>query len=302
MALSLNKFVALLLFVTAALFSPAQDEDYKPPVKDYRNDAYFDDYRSKAHGVAAWQIGMLKQGALVVRLKTNGAAIRALQSAGNKTLAERKKAETFIINKNIMRAYAEHFRFCPVYFIYSNSSDSLRKGIRSGIFLDSNLQISPTIVMMEKFYLLAERDMVYTSSIGFVPEDSAAKMKETGNPIKEMSIVLKNKFGHQLKKPFPFFIKDKTFSDFLYTGIAQPAMGGKIYIWISDDNSYLKRKITSDYASEGPAFPVEIRKHNLYRIYKTQVRELNDRLEDYFNKTGSSPAASPEPSIVPYCY
>lgn len=302
MAPLLNKHFILFFLLAVAGCVSGQDEDYKPPVKDYRDVASFDDYRTKSYAVAAWQIARLKQGALVVRLKTNGAAIRALQQDGNKTLAEKKKAETFVINKNIMNAYLNHFRFCAVYFIYSNSSDSLQKGIRSGIFLDSNLQINPSIVLAEKYYLLAERDMVYTSSIGFVPQDTAAKVKETGNAIKEMSIVLKNKYGHQLKKPFPFYIKDKTYSDFYYRGIAQPAMGGKIYIWVSNENTYLKKKVLSDYAANGAPIPVEIRKHNLYKIYKTQVRELNDRLEYYYKESGGANMAEPKAFVAPYCY
>jgi hypothetical protein len=61
--------------------------------------------------------------------------------------------------------------------------------------------------MTEKFYLLAEKDFIYNSSIGFVKEDTAKYVKENGDRSIEVAVVLKNKYGHQLKKPFPFYIK-----------------------------------------------------------------------------------------------
>src|SRR5690606_7913607 len=41
----------------------------------------------------------------------------------------------------------------------------------------------------------------------FVPEDSAKFVTEHGNPTLEMAVVLKNKYGHQLKKPFPYRVQ-----------------------------------------------------------------------------------------------
>ena len=100
------------------------------------------------------------------------------------------------------------------------------KGARSGIFLDTNLVVDPKIELKENFYLLAERDDVYNSSIGFVREDTARFIKETGNASKDAAIVIKNKYGHQLKDPFPFFVINK--STITGTPIVNVMIGGTI--------------------------------------------------------------------------
>ncbi len=215
MARWLNKKYITLLMVTslnAALFAQmvpeVSDEDYKNP-KTHEN------FKKRREAVSSWQINQLKNGALVVRLKTNQTLIDELRKSGKTEEADQKEAEQYLINQNIVRAFNNNYKFSKVYFIFSNSSDALLKGNTSGIFVDSTLRASSTIAMTEDFYLLAERDYVYNSSIGFVPEDSAAKVVEAGNPTREMAIVLKNKYGHQLKAPFPYFIQDRTFSNAL---------------------------------------------------------------------------------------
>lgn len=209
MAQWLNKrFGFLILFVFTIGFSFAQMGVETPVYKDYKDPEQFESFRKKRIIVAAWQINTLKdEGALVVKLKTNNILIDELTKSGHKELALEKQLEQFATNRNIMFAYRDNFTFCKLYFIYSTSTDTLLKGAREGVFLDTNLLVDPSIVMSEKFYLIADRDFAYTSSIGFVKEDSARFVKEEGNPVKLMAIVLKNKYGHQLKNPMPYAIK-----------------------------------------------------------------------------------------------
>ena len=193
------------MFVLSFVFLQAQEGNEYENTNDYKDPKQFEKFRKRRMLISAWQINQLKEGALVIKLKTNLKQINALSQSGNAKAMLEKKAETFIVNKNIMTAYRDNFRFCKIYFIYSNSNDSLLNGSRSGIFLDTNLTIDPTIVMNEKFYLVAEKDFAYNSSIGFVREDSARFVSEHGNPTGEAyDIVIKNKYGHQLKKPFPY--------------------------------------------------------------------------------------------------
>lgn len=203
MVLSLNRFL-LVLFVLSSLVSKAQEE--RTGDKDYHDDT-FKKYGKRAGQIAAWQIQNLKFGALVVRLQTNQRKIEAYRKIGQEKQALEVIAQTQFYNKLIIKAFNKKFDFCKVYFIYANCSDSLLKGVRQGIFVDTTLSVNPSIVMNEKFYILAERDRVYNSSIGFVKEDTAKYVSESGNSSIEAAMVLKNKYGHQLKSPFPFYIK-----------------------------------------------------------------------------------------------
>jgi hypothetical protein len=172
---------------------------------DYKDNKQFKKFYRHRDVTTAWQINQLKDGALVVKLKTNSKQVNALNKIGNTKKAIEKTIETFIVNKNIMMAYLDRYNFSKVYFVYSHFQDSLLKGIRSGIFLDTNLVVNNTIEMKESFYLIAEKDFAYNSSIGFVKEDSARYAVEKGNPSGGMwDIVVKNKYGHQLKRPFPY--------------------------------------------------------------------------------------------------
>lgn len=190
--------VALLLFNFNFVFTQS----------DYINKEQFKHFRTNRILISNWQINQLADsGALVVRLKSNKKAIDALKKSNQLNTAQQIEKQTFLINKKTVSAFARYYTFSKAYFIYDYSSDSLLKDIRKGIFLDTNLQRDFKIEMKEKFYLIAEKDDVVQSSIGWVPETEANKVSETGAPIKTVAIVIKNKYGHQLKRPFPFYIK-----------------------------------------------------------------------------------------------
>ena len=173
----------LIVLVCLVFFNPA----FAQPVtgshgnEDYKEPKSHEKFRKRRITVAAWQINQLKEGALVVRLNTNQILINELKKRGQDDLAEKARLEQAAININTIRAYLHNYKFSPVYFLYSNHSDTLLKGTTSGVFVDSTLKVNPAITMKEKFYLLADNDFVYNSSIGFVPEDSAKFVAERGN-------------------------------------------------------------------------------------------------------------------------
>lgn len=182
---------------------------------DYLNKEQFEKFRTKRWLVANWQINQLADsGALVVRLKSNKKAIDILKKENRLNAAKQIEIQTYNENKMMVRSFYKHYNFSKLYFIYDYSSDSLLKGYRQGFFLDSNLQRNRNIQMKEKFYLLAERDYVVQSSIGFVTEADAKKITETGAPIKQVAIIIKNKYGHQLKDPFPYYVKGTNLSKY----------------------------------------------------------------------------------------
>lgn len=199
-------------FLLISLNSISQEEkNFKQEEKEYNERDYnkkenFKKFNRRADQISSWQIQNLKYGALVVRLQNNQLKIDACKRVGDIERAKKIIAETQFYNKLMIKAYLSNFNFCKVYFMFAQNSDSLLKGKRQGIFIDTTLTIDNSIVMNESYYLIGEKDYVYNSSIGFVKEDTAKLVTETGSRTIEVPVVLKNKYGHQLKNPFPFFV------------------------------------------------------------------------------------------------
>lgn len=210
--------------------------------------------------------------------------IESLLKKGDRRMAEKKRLETLAVNLNTARAFRNKYRFSKLYFIYSNSSDSLLKGAKTNIFLDSLLQIDPSITLSETFYLLSESDFIYNSSIGFVPEDSAMVQVERGNPGTPSAIVLKNKYGHQLKKPFPYyahwpgFLKKKS-RTYVY-------MEGKSVLFEVGGNNSPDVEY-GPYKFEGKPLGLNLSKESTYDVLAALVGNLNSNLEQYYRKNPS---------------
>lgn len=301
----------------AYTYSYAQNDSKSPVYKDYQDNSQFKNFRKRRIIVGAWQINKLKtEGAIVVKLKTNNLAIEQLIKQEKKELAIEKQLEQFAVNKNTMLAYMENFNFCKVYFIYSGNSDSLLAGKRTGIFLDTNLRVDPSITMTEKFYLIAEKDFAYTSSIGFVPEASAKQLKETGNPIKMMAIVLKNKYGHQLKKPIPYATTEKSFINTKYTLPIKYIADSTGY---TDSITYqINRTLLMTIKESPPAKPVysietragksyisssvKLSHGNLYEKLSSAVSRLNSELYQTLRKYPQPNLKRVKPEFIDFLY
>jgi hypothetical protein len=189
-----------------------------------------------------------------------------LKSVGNYDLATNLEKATELENKIIMSAYKKEFTFCPVYFFYSESSDSIRKNNLSGIFVDTTLQVNSSIVCNASFFLVAEQDGIYNSSLGLVPEPLAKTARESGSYSRDAPIVVKNKYFIQLHKPFPFFqlkggatLNSKLNKDGLYTDIANELM---MYRKVSRNTDDYKRM----------------------KSYRGVVAAFNSKLESFYSE------------------
>ena len=272
---SLSKFSFILSFFisVSVLAQTGSQADHVFRPQEYKDEAQFRNFYKRRQAVGKWQIQQLKNGALAVRLHTNKTLIDALKKMGKADLAAQKEYEMMAINKNIVMAFTRYYNFSKVYFFFSNHSDTLLKGARSGIFLDTNLVVDPKIEMTESFYLLAEKDDAYNSSIGFVKEDTAKYIKETGNASKECAIVIKNKYSHQLKDPFPFFVISR--SAVPGTPVTNVMIGGVIV-------------------------PVKLeKKHRLERHY-SYVINLNKDLQSFYTQNKAFEVTDPD--IKPFLY
>ncbi|MBS1635023.1 MAG: hypothetical protein JST26_03805 [Bacteroidetes bacterium] len=218
----LNKLMIAVLCVVASKAAWAQDTSRvgpKPPVyAEYKGDTSYTRFNKNRGPVARAQINRLKNGALLVRLKTNQKAIDRLKAAGNMDLATQVERETQLTNKQIIKAYQANFKFCPVYFFFSQYSDSVKHQHLDGIFTDTTLLVNPNIVCHASFYLVAEQGYICNSTLGLVPKELAETAHEEGAATKEVSIVVKNRYFIQLHEPFPYYQKGynmKKYADFV---------------------------------------------------------------------------------------
>lgn len=308
----LNKwYLLLLLSLGFALGTKAQAENnFDRNTFDYKDPEQFKNYNKRSKVLAYWQINELKEGALIIRLRNNRLLIEELNKSGKKELAKQKLMEQYAMNKNTMLAYLDNLTFCKVYFIYSNSSDSLLNGIRKGIFLDTNLNIDPEIEMKEKFYLVAERDYGYNSTIGFVKEDSAKYVKEEGTAVRMMAVVLKNKYYHQLKAPFPYLIKEKNFMDanldFPITVMEGENGTQLIYTvnktYFADLAANPKNRASIRVQESGNVKVVHVKKQFTYEKVSDAIMQLNEGLERFYKNAPRIDVKKLDPKFSPFLY
>ncbi|MBI3519833.1 MAG: hypothetical protein HY062_10810 [Bacteroidetes bacterium] len=268
MALRLNNIIFIILFFLGLTAFAQESEGPKPPkVKDHKSDSSYKDFGSLRFKVARAQINRLKNGgALLVRLKTNANTISRLKAAGNIDLATQVERQTLLTNKLIVASYLKEFTFCPVYFFYSNYSDSVKNKKLDGIFIDSTLTVNPAIVCHADFYLVAESGKVNDSSLGIVSLSQAPTAMESGTPTREAAIVIKNRYFIQLHKPFPYF-QIKSSSN---PPIRESSQG--MYFDLNAINSEMN-KIIND--------PKELKE---LKKLRGCVRALNESFESFYEK------------------
>lgn len=183
--------------------------------------------QDKPKAIAFEQIRSLKQGALIIRLKTRQNNIDAYRNAGLDDIADRIEKEQRTENLYMVRAFKNFYTFSEVYFMYIHGTDSFLNGAYSGLFLDSNLVIDPSLSFSDTNFLFLERGPVKSKVMV-----DGRQMKEgfTYDPNSAISdaLVVKDRNGNQLFAPFPYYI-------------AAPAKLDKYYVSVNKVN----KKFTS---------------------------------------------------------
>lgn len=174
-------------------------------------------YRSHTKAMAKKDIVRLKEGALLVRLKTSQNKINALQKVGKEKEAAKAKYWQKTQNEKIVKAFKDKFKFSPVYFFYSYSSDQVREGDFQGIFLNDRLEVDSTIIM--------DKEIVFTAEYASIEADTltqflCSELVQIGNfrskwvaryygqpNMSFKAIVLKNQDFQQMAEPFPYYAR-----------------------------------------------------------------------------------------------
>ena len=140
----------------------------------------------------------LREGALVVRLKTNHRKIAILERTlrdPKLTKHQRKRHQNILdgtikrrdeLNNAIADMFMDSFKFCPVYVMYDTCSAALNKGVRKGLFLNKEKELDPSIELKEEHIFLVN----YKKSGGEFPFD----------------VLRVRKLKEKLDEPFPYYI------------------------------------------------------------------------------------------------
>lgn len=162
------------------------------------------------------QIHQLKDGALLVCLKTNELTLASLRKNGKTVQADALEKNQAAINQNIITAFREQFNFCPVYFFYSNYSPAIKdRKFDNVVFLNDTLQPDPTIKFSKKSFLIAHFGVVLQDTAKYlegreIVSDGNFSVKEIktyyGGPnFGYDGLVISSDAFVQLRSPFPYF-------------------------------------------------------------------------------------------------
>jgi hypothetical protein len=137
-------------------------------------------------------------GVLVVRLKTNYVKIRALEKEltnPNISASKKKRLQSILVetisrrdalNETMAKTFLDSFSFCPMYLSYDSSANSLKNGLRKGIFLNSSLQIDADISIPDTAKIFIA---YYHEKSGNYPSDG----------------LMLRRLGSELADPFPHY-------------------------------------------------------------------------------------------------
>lgn len=146
----------------------------------------------------------LRSGALLVCLKTRAKTIEQLKLKGDLKLADQIRQKQLEENKFIMSCFKQQFDFCPVYFFYNTSNDSIQQGKVQHILLDSNLVVNPSIQFNGDFFLIAEEgDIEITNQLE--NNNTPASTSKVSYTIRSGGIRVMNSEFQLLESPFPYF-------------------------------------------------------------------------------------------------
>lgn len=203
----MNKIIIglLLLFISSAGFS----QETHTKKKKIR-------YRKQLNAITKVQINELKDGALLVRLKTKKNSIAALQKIGKNEAAEKLELKQAAYNLNIVTSFKKYFTFCPTYFFYSDYSTNIKeREFDKVLFLNEKLQADSSIKFVYKTFLTADFGTIEQDTVKYFANYSMEQDKNLGTQkVKTYNggpdfgfdaLIIRNDKFIQLRDPFPYF-------------------------------------------------------------------------------------------------
>ncbi len=184
----------------------------------------------------------LKKGALLVRLKTSENKITKLREIGLEKEANKVKNEQAEENKNIIKAFKDHFNFCPVYFFMSNQSNNVRSNELTNIFINENLETADTIQFIGD-YLTAE----FSRTQGVPGKDENGNRVATSSSYGLPSLIVMDKNFVQMSNPFPSAIRTAMFNDPIVKIKAVKSLNEELFYFFYEGKRWKAKKMLIEY-------------------------------------------------------
>ena len=197
----------LLFFVSVTAF--AQDVSTKKKKINFRK---------QMDSITKSQIKLLKEGALLIRLKSRNNTIIGLRKIGKVKLAEKIKRKQADYNLKVITAFKTNFDFCPTYFFISNYSINIKdEQFDKVVFLNDSMIEDMTIKLNTKKFLTAEFGIIeqdtakYFSHKTYEPDEhwSLTRFENYygGANMGFGALVIKSDKFIQLRRPFPYYVR-----------------------------------------------------------------------------------------------
>lgn len=166
---------------------------------------------------ASQTLRALRNGAVIVRLKTSPKSVAAYRAAGKNDIADRIEADRRKQNEKIYQAFVRHFLFCKVFFIYSHDTKAFQEGNRA-VLLNSDLQHDSTITFKGDNYVFCEYGSAQafsefqnqpfywgaSGSVRSTPILDTLPVQTSTAPATSSGIFFSDKNLKQLQRPFPY--------------------------------------------------------------------------------------------------
>lgn len=171
--------------------------------------------------IAKKQIKELHDGILLVKLSTYQAKINAMETAGRYEEAKKFQSGIIKMNDDLVKAFADNFKFCPVYFFFSENADEIKNKKFEGVVLDASLKALEAKLITGKNFFIAEIGKTESDTtllndhLNYHYKDSAGmqtgKTYYQGSNISYLALLIRSDQFIQLQKPFPAYIKFKSY-------------------------------------------------------------------------------------------
>ena len=192
------KLINVILFLVLFLFSNAVYNQALPDPINREAENFSPNQRKMQ---ARQHIKSLKNGVLIVRLKTNDKALKKLERILNNPATKEKnkqrirertmpdlKASAETLNNKLIRAFAEGYDFSALYFMPDTCTNALQNKLPLTCLTDANDNVVSGEAIQDKTIFLAD--------FSELENDKTSRIK---------GLMISNKESERLMPPFPYF-------------------------------------------------------------------------------------------------
>ncbi len=144
---------------------------------------------------ATEHIEQLKNGILLVRLRTQQSKVEALKEVQKAGLAETIQKEQEAQNQRIIIAFDQFFNFCPVFFFYAKDSKLIGDRNFEGIIFNANKEVVAVSALENKLFYIAD----------------FGNIEEPGVVTQLQGLSVRDSSFQQLQSPFPYAVSINSF-------------------------------------------------------------------------------------------